>query len=502
MDPGELFEGRYRIIRELGEGGYATVYLAEHIQIEQRVAIKLLLEPGSDARFLREGKILARLTSPNTVRILDFGQTADGIGFMISEFIEGETLAKLVESGPFPVDDAIAVLEQILASLAEAHELGIIHRDIKPANVMRLPTGQVKVLDFGIARVAPTADADGLTAAGIVVGTPRYLAPEVLLSPERVQPSADVFAVGLMACLLVTGEEANSGLTSSQIIARHLSTDPYEIPPDVAAPRAFREWVQIATHKIAAERYPTAQIALEALQAVHPEPSPVVSAPPPPAVDTTPELQEIELDLGDRADAHIGLDRRVPARSRAPVEPVRRRAVTHKQMGWPTAFAVIVAVFVAVGLAAYATDNVPSALTRLAPDDRPPPEPAPEDPPYILAAYDAGKAAFDERQWIESLEYFQIVMGQPDTHAARDLARNGYTDRAIANVLEEAIDARESARSKTQMLAAAEAPRKVLELFPDHEATQEVLLSIADATPTSRPKRRKRNKVEIRGISR
>src|SRR5678809_549389 len=176
---GAVFGGRYRIIRKLGAGGMANVYLAEDQELGRRVAIKILNDrhAGDDQfveRFRREAKNAASLSHPNIVSIYDRGE-AEGTYYIAMEYLDGKSLKELIlERGPAPVSVAIDYARQILAALRFAHRNGIVHRDIKPHNVLVDAEGHVKVTDFGIAR----AGTSQMTEAGSIVGTAQYLSPE------------------------------------------------------------------------------------------------------------------------------------------------------------------------------------------------------------------------------------------------------------------------------------------------------------------------------------
>jgi len=176
---GTLFDGRYQVVRKLGAGGMANVYLAEDQELGRRVAIKILNERHANdeqfvERFRREAKNAAALSHPNIVSIYDRGE-AEGTYYIAMEYLDGRSLKELIISrGPAPLNVAIEYVRQILSALRFAHRHGIVHRDIKPHNVLVDAEGRVKVTDFGIAR----AGASQMTEAGSIVGTAQYLSPE------------------------------------------------------------------------------------------------------------------------------------------------------------------------------------------------------------------------------------------------------------------------------------------------------------------------------------
>src|SRR5437773_9619802 len=193
-----LFDGRYKILRKLGAGGMANVYLAEDQELGRRVAIKILNERHANdeqfvERFRREAKNAAGLSHPNIVSIFDRGE-AEGTYYIAMEYLDGRTLKQLlVRNGPTPVPIAIDYARQILSALAFAHRNGIVHRDIKPHNIVVGGDGRLKVTDFGIAR----SGASQMPEAGSIVGPAQYLAPE----PARgaaVDPRPDLYSPGIV----------------------------------------------------------------------------------------------------------------------------------------------------------------------------------------------------------------------------------------------------------------------------------------------------------------
>ena len=206
--------GQYRLLDVVGEGGSSTVYRAEHALLKRPTAVKVLKKhlatDEAIARFEREVRLASRLDHPTTIEIYDYGRAPDGTFYFAMEYLDGITLDELVErDGPQPVGRAALILLQICESLREAHGLGLVHRDIKPQNVMLCRRGGeadvVKVLDFGIAKDTHRTDPRDLTQYADVLGTPLYMAPERLRDPADADARADLYAVGVLAYLLLTG---------------------------------------------------------------------------------------------------------------------------------------------------------------------------------------------------------------------------------------------------------------------------------------------------------
>jgi eukaryotic-like serine/threonine-protein kinase len=235
-----LFDGRYRVLRKLGSGGMADVYLAEDEELGRRVAIKILNDRHANddqfvERFRREAKNAAGLSHPNIVSIYDRGE-AEGTYYIAMEFLDGRSLKEqLIARGPMPIGDAIVFTRQILNALRFAHRKGVVHRDIKPHNVMVDADSRLKVTDFGIAR----AGASQMTEAGAIVGTAQYLSPEQARG-AAVDQRSDLYAVGVVLYEMLTGEVPFTGDTPVEIAMKHLSDTPRppstlrpEIPPDL-----------------------------------------------------------------------------------------------------------------------------------------------------------------------------------------------------------------------------------------------------------------------------
>jgi serine/threonine-protein kinase len=239
--------GSYRLVELLGRGGMGEVWRAEHRLLARSVAIKLvrpeLLGAGKDGdaslilrRFEREAKATARLTSPHTIQVFDFGQTHDATFYYAMELLSGRDLESLVKDfGPIPAERAIFLLRQVCHSLADAHAHGLVHRDIKPANIylcrMGLEYDFVKVLDFGLVkyRERGSVQQSFMSLEHETTGTPAYMAPEVILGEADVDRRADVYALGCVAYYLLTGQLVFEADTPMKMLLHHVQSVP--LPP-------------------------------------------------------------------------------------------------------------------------------------------------------------------------------------------------------------------------------------------------------------------------------
>ena len=247
---------RYRLEQRLAVGGMGTVYEATDERLNRRVAVKLLKEelvddPRFVERFRREARAVAALSHPNIASVFDYGAD-DGRDFIVMELIEGRDLAELLRSGPLPPDRAAGIAAQSCDALAHAHASGIVHRDVKPANIIVSVNDRVKVTDFGIARAIGETT---LTAAGSVLGTANYLAPEQA-SGESVGPAADQYAMGVVLFEMLTGQVPFSGTSPIGIAMRHVS-DVIPAPSSIVreVPATLDEITARATAKDPSERY-------------------------------------------------------------------------------------------------------------------------------------------------------------------------------------------------------------------------------------------------------
>ncbi len=205
----QLLNGRYRLLRPLGAGGMASVYLAEDLRLGRRVAVKILhpqfaADPAFVARFDAEARTVASLSHPNIVQVYDVGHDGDRY-YIVMEYVEGETLKDAItRDGPFAAKRALRVIGSVLAALDFAHAHNLVHRDIKSQNVLLTPAGDVKVADFGIARAVDGAGSATLTATNMVIGTVQYFSPEQAQG-RPATPQSDVYAAGIVLFEMLTG---------------------------------------------------------------------------------------------------------------------------------------------------------------------------------------------------------------------------------------------------------------------------------------------------------
>ena len=271
--PTDLFAAaladHYRIERELGRGGMATVYLAHDIRHDRPVALKVLRPELAASlgpeRFLREIKIAARLRHPHILPVHDSGE-ANGWLWYTMPYVEGESLRqRMAREGQLALDDAVRITTQVLSALGYAHTHGVIHRDIKPENIL-LEGDQAVVADFGVARAITAAGQDRLTETGLALGTPAYMSPEQATATRELDGRSDLYAVGCVLYEMLAGQPPFLGATAQQLLARH-ALDP--IPPlrtvRDTVPAGVEQSVIRALAKAPADRFPTASHFAESL---------------------------------------------------------------------------------------------------------------------------------------------------------------------------------------------------------------------------------------------
>jgi serine/threonine protein kinase len=236
---GALLAGKYLVEETVAEGGIGVIVLARHLALDQRVAIKYLKpralkNPVLVERFVREGRLAAQISSDHVVRVFDVGSLADGGPYMVMEYLVGQDLGSLLQSGPLSVPRAVDYIIQACDALAEAHVLRIVHRDIKPENLFLAErpsnTPIIKIIDFGISKVVPTRGEDGNwgheTAASERFGTPLYMSPEQLHSSSNVDLRTDIWSLGVTLYELLTGQLPFAGNDLPQLCTSVLASPP------------------------------------------------------------------------------------------------------------------------------------------------------------------------------------------------------------------------------------------------------------------------------------
>lgn len=261
---GAILDGRYQVGQLIGRGGMAEVYLGHHLALGRPCAIKVMhpghaADPGAQARFEREAAAASRVDHPHVCRTWDFGRTADGLHYLVLEFLEGESLATRLEAGVLPMDEALAVTRQCAAGLQAAHAAGVVHRDLKPGNVVitRRDGQETAVLvDFGLARPVQGAE---LTRDEMMVGTPEVMSPEQIAG-DPVGPASDQYQLALLLVRMVTGVLPFAGATAQERMLARLAAPPLrlgEINPRIAAPPGVEAAIRRALARDPRDRFPT-----------------------------------------------------------------------------------------------------------------------------------------------------------------------------------------------------------------------------------------------------
>jgi serine/threonine-protein kinase len=296
---GRMLDGRYRIEDRIARGGMATVYTATDTRLDRVVALKIMHEGlGSDEdfadRFVHEARAAARLNHPHVVAVFDQGED-DGTVYLVMEYVPGHTLRDVIRAeAPMPPRRALGVLDQILTALAAAHEAGLVHRDVKPENVLIMPTGQVKVADFGLARAVTSATAATATA-GVLIGTVSYVAPELVLH-QGADARTDVYACGVLLYEMLTGRKPHEADAPIQVAYKHVHDD---VPPPSALCPGLPSYVDALVSRTTArdrdQRPPDARVMLRHVRRV-----------------------AAALDQGHHDDEQLTLDLALPYRPQPP----------------------------------------------------------------------------------------------------------------------------------------------------------------------------------------
>ncbi len=274
---GRTLDSGYLLQDLIGIGGMGRVYRAEQVALGRAVAVKvvhphLLADSRSVQRFYQEARAASAINHPNSVGIIDFGHTEDGILYLVMEYIEGRDLADLLaEHGALPAERAASISMSVLDALSEAHALGVVHRDLKPENVIlrshRSGRDIVKVVDFGLATIVEGRESSGITQPGSVCGTPDYMAPEQAQG-RHVDARADLYAVGVMLFELLTGKLPYEDASATAVVLRHLHDpvpDPRQVAPEREIPEPLASIVVKAMAKDPADRFQSADAMRRAL---------------------------------------------------------------------------------------------------------------------------------------------------------------------------------------------------------------------------------------------
>ncbi len=277
---GSVLDNKYRITHKIAEGGMGIVYGAAHTKLGKQVAIKVIA-PGtlsneeSRRRFVREAKASTLLSSPHTVRVYDYNVSQWGEPYLVMEFVEGTNLNQILKKGEsFDVERAVHITKQVAQSLMEAHANGLIHRDLKPSNIMLLHLKGhddfVKIFDFGVVKFADGPDESDLTRQGVVLGTPRYMAPEQITSPRDVSYPADIFAVGLILYYMLTGEKPFGDASQDMVRISRITGKGVYLPKSLDIPHGLRSLYERMTAQDP-KRRPTAEETFEQLKSIENE---------------------------------------------------------------------------------------------------------------------------------------------------------------------------------------------------------------------------------------
>ena len=257
-------EGRYRIERQLGEGGMATVYLADDLKHERKVALKVLKPElaavvGAD-RFLAEIKTTANLQHPHILPLFDSGQ-ADSFLFYVMPYVEGDTLRdKIDREKQLSVQEALTITEKVASALDYAHEHGVVHRDIKPGNILLSERGEPTVADFGIALAVAQAGGGRVTETGLSLGTPHYTSPEQATGDRDVDSRTDVYALGCVLYEMLTGDPPYQGSSAQAVLGQILTGDPvWASKKRSSVPANVDAAIRRALEKLPADRFTGAQ---------------------------------------------------------------------------------------------------------------------------------------------------------------------------------------------------------------------------------------------------
>ena len=306
IEPGQVIDGKYRILRVLGTGGMGAVYEGENVRIGRRVAIKVLHAEAAHApdlrrRFEREARVAAKIGSSNICDVLDLGDLPSGHAYLVMEYLEGEGLDTLMTREPrLQAHEISPIVVQLLDGLSAMHGANIVHRDLKPANVFLTNNGIVKILDFGISKFqAQTEEMGQQTETGALLGTPLYMSPEQSRGTSGIDGRSDIYCVGVILYRALSGHHCFEAENLPQLLFKTALEAPIPLLPRVdAIDQSFVPIVEKALAKAPADRYATAREMRDAIDIWLREHHPEVVLPPAPA-----RFDEVLETSGSRARA-------------------------------------------------------------------------------------------------------------------------------------------------------------------------------------------------------
>jgi serine/threonine protein kinase len=393
LKAGDRVNGKYTIIRLIGDGGMGTVYEAEHDRLRTRVALKFLHDdiaerPGLTERFLQEGKVAATIVSPHVVRVTDTDTVPGGPPYLVMDFVTGESLEHLLErEKKLPPERAVAFALQIAAGLEAAHAIGAVHRDLKPGNVLVTQAAEgprLMLIDFGIAKVRDGTGGRGLTRTGVVLGTAEYMPPEQLFTASDVDVRADVYALGVMLFEMLSGRRPAEGDSAEAIVGKVLAGDVLSLSALEPSLRpALVEAVRRATAGDRDARFPNVlafKAALEAAMRPESRPPTTLSDAPPervsrPTKGATEAGEPVRESLmPQRGSTELGAPFPTYGRASLPSAPVARRPKRS-----PAVVIVLLLLLTGIGAAL--------AVVALRPQGVRPPPPLPTAEPAPTGAF-------------------------------------------------------------------------------------------------------------------
>jgi eukaryotic-like serine/threonine-protein kinase len=377
---GEVIGGRYRLDERLGAGAMSEVWAAHDLELERRVALKLVGATTDRLRFEREGRAVAGLSHPHICRLYDLGEE-DGRPYIVFEYLQGGTLEdRLVPGRPFADDETARIASELAAALAYAHEHGILHRDVKPSNILFDEEGRAKLADFGIARIV---DASTLTEAGTMLGTAAYISPEQARA-EPATAAADVYAAGVILYQLLTGRLPFEAETPLELALMHANQEP---PPIVSlrpdAPPRLERVATWALQKRPEDRPPDGAALLAALAPARVEDDETRVLPPPRRRGIGPRHVAAAAALAVLALAGLAFAVLAsPDESKAPVEPTKPRSTQRTTTATPPPPPPPAeSTTTRRTTTATTRETTTEATTATQPAPPPPPQPPPPAPP-------------------------------------------------------------------------------------------------------------------------